>query len=182
MILAQVGLLAGVSVLVIGGLVSWVARKLVRHTGLSGLDRILGAAFGLLRAAVLVGLAVIVLQFAELDQESWWQEARLRPYAERAAAVEFNSANQPTVALAALNRSLESDRATAFAEEATRHRRVTPWTPSDRAARRDDPDRRTARNRARRPRPCRSARPSHSHAIWWWRSSRWRRGAAATVR
>jgi membrane protein required for colicin V production len=74
-----------VTVLVIGGLVSWLARKLVRHTGLSGLDRTLGAAFGLLRAAVLVGLAVIVLQFAELDQESWWQQARLRPYAERVA-------------------------------------------------------------------------------------------------
>ncbi len=75
-----------VSVLVIGGLVSWLARKLVRHSGLSGLDRTLGAGFGLLRAAVLVGLAVIVLQFAELDQELWWQEARLRPYAEQAAA------------------------------------------------------------------------------------------------
>jgi membrane protein required for colicin V production len=75
-----------VAVLVVGGLVSWLARKLIRHTGLSGLDRTLGAGFGLLRAAVLLGLVVIVLQFAELDQEAWWQEARLRPYAERAAA------------------------------------------------------------------------------------------------
>ena len=74
-----------VVVLVIGGLVSWLARKLIRHTGLSGLDRTLGAAFGALRAAVLVGLAVIVLQFAEIDQEPWWQGARLRPYAERIA-------------------------------------------------------------------------------------------------
>ena len=74
-----------VAVLVIGGLVSWLARKLVRNTGLSGLDRTLGAAFGLARAALLVGLAVIVLQFAEVDQESWWKEARLRPYAERVA-------------------------------------------------------------------------------------------------
>jgi len=74
-----------VVVLVVGGLVSWLARKLVRTTGLSGLDRTLGAAFGLARAALLVGLAVIVLQFAEVDRESWWQEARLRPYAERVA-------------------------------------------------------------------------------------------------
>ena len=74
-----------VVVLVIGGLVSWLARKLIRHTGLSGLDRTFGAAFGLLRAAVLVGLAVIVMQFAEIDQEPWWQSARLRPYAERIA-------------------------------------------------------------------------------------------------
>jgi membrane protein required for colicin V production len=75
-----------VAVLLIGGLVSWLARKLVRHTGLSGLDRTLGAGFGLLRAALLIGLAVIALQFAELDQESWWQGARLRPYAESVAA------------------------------------------------------------------------------------------------
>jgi membrane protein required for colicin V production len=75
-----------VLVLVVGGLISWLARKLISHTGLSGLDRMLGAGFGLLRAAVFVGLAVIVLEFAELDQESWWREARLRPYAERAAA------------------------------------------------------------------------------------------------
>jgi membrane protein required for colicin V production len=74
-----------VIVLVIGGLVSWVARKLIRHTGLSGLDRTLGGAFGVLRAAVLLGLAVIVLQYVEIDQEAWWQEARLRPHAERIA-------------------------------------------------------------------------------------------------
>jgi membrane protein required for colicin V production len=74
-----------VIVLVIGGLVSWVARKLVRNTGLSGLDRTLGAAFGLARAALLVGLSVIVLQFAEVDQEPWWKDARFRPYAERVA-------------------------------------------------------------------------------------------------
>lgn len=74
-----------VVVLVIGGLVSWLARKLVRHTGLRGLDRTLGAAFGLLRAGVLIGLAVMVLELLELDQELWWQEARLRPYAERVA-------------------------------------------------------------------------------------------------
>src|SRR5688500_2790271 len=74
-----------VVVLVIGGLVSWVARKLIRHTGLSGLDRTLGGAFGVLRAAVLLGLSVIVLQYVEIDQEPWWQEARLRPHAERIA-------------------------------------------------------------------------------------------------
>ena len=39
----------------------------------------------LLRAAVLLGLSVIVLQYVEIDQEPWWQEARLRPYAERIA-------------------------------------------------------------------------------------------------
>jgi membrane protein required for colicin V production len=75
-----------VAVLVLGGLISYLARKLVQHTGMSGLDRLLGGFFGLLRAAVLVGLAVIVLEFAGLDQDPWWREARLRPYAEQVAA------------------------------------------------------------------------------------------------
>jgi membrane protein required for colicin V production len=72
--------------LLVGGLISWLARKLIRHTGLSGLDRVLGAAFGFLRAVVLIGLGVIVMEFLGLQQEPWWQESRLRPYAERAAA------------------------------------------------------------------------------------------------
>jgi len=75
-----------VAVLVLGGVISYLARKLVQHTGMSGLDRLLGGFFGLLRAAVLVGLAVIVLEFAGLDQDPWWREARLRPYAEQVAA------------------------------------------------------------------------------------------------
>ncbi len=72
--------------LLVGGLISWLARKLIRHTGLSGLDRLLGAGFGVLRAVVLVGLAVIVMEFLGLQQEPWWQEARLKPYADHAAA------------------------------------------------------------------------------------------------
>jgi membrane protein required for colicin V production len=74
-----------VTVLVIGGVASWLARKFVGHTGLTGLDRALGAAFGLVRAAVFIGLGVIVIEFVELEQESWWRDARLRPYAEQAA-------------------------------------------------------------------------------------------------
>jgi membrane protein required for colicin V production len=75
-----------VAVLIVGGLLSWVARKLVRTSGLTGLDRGLGGAFGLVRAAVFLGLAVLVIQFMELDREPWWQDASLRPYAERIAA------------------------------------------------------------------------------------------------
>lgn len=75
-----------VLVIVAGGLISWVARKLIRHSGLSGLDRLFGAAFGLVRAVVIVGLAVIVLELTELSGDPWWQQARLKPYAERAAA------------------------------------------------------------------------------------------------
>jgi membrane protein required for colicin V production len=75
-----------VVVLIVGGLLSWVARKLVRTSGLSGIDRSFGGVFGLLRAGVFLGLAVLVIQFMGLAEEPWWREASLRPYAERIAA------------------------------------------------------------------------------------------------
>jgi len=70
----------------VGAVVSWLARQLIRHTGLSGVDRLLGGAFGFARGVLIVGLMVIVLDFFELDQDDWWQAARLRPYAEQVAA------------------------------------------------------------------------------------------------
>ncbi len=73
-------------VLIIGGVITWLARTLIRHSGLSGLDRLLGAAFGVVRAGVLIGLAALVLDFAGLDQDPWWRDARFKPYADRIAA------------------------------------------------------------------------------------------------
>lgn len=74
-----------VGVLIVGGLISWLLRAVVRSTGLSSTDRSLGGLFGLLRAALLVGLMTIGIQYLELDQESWWQSARLRTFSENMA-------------------------------------------------------------------------------------------------
>ena len=73
-------------VLVLGALASWVARQLIRHTGLTGVDRMLGGAFGFVRGVLIVGLLVLALDFLDLDQDGWWQSARFRPYAEQVAA------------------------------------------------------------------------------------------------
>jgi membrane protein required for colicin V production len=71
--------------LIVGALVSWLARQLIRHTGLSGVDRMLGAVFGFARGVLIVGLLVLALDFLDLDQDGWWQSARFRPYAEQVA-------------------------------------------------------------------------------------------------
>jgi len=73
-------------VLAVGALASWLARTLIKHSGLSGVDRVLGGGFGLARGALVVGLAVIVLELTGLDQDPWWQEARLKIYGDRIAA------------------------------------------------------------------------------------------------
>jgi len=72
-------------VLAIGGLVTWVLRKLVRSTGLSGSDRVLGLGFGLVRGAVVACVLVLVAGFTPLPQEAAWQQAQLVPGFERGA-------------------------------------------------------------------------------------------------
>jgi membrane protein required for colicin V production len=72
-------------VLIAGGLIGWAVRAVVHTTGLGGMDRLLGGAFGFARGVLIVGLAVIGLELAGLDQDPWWQESRLRPLANQVA-------------------------------------------------------------------------------------------------
>jgi len=79
-------LIVFVAVIISGGIVAWFLRELIRHTGLSSTDRSLGALFGLARGALIVGLTVIVMQFAGVDQDPWWQSAKLKPLSDQIAA------------------------------------------------------------------------------------------------
>jgi membrane protein required for colicin V production len=74
-----------VAVLVIGGLIAWALRALIRGTGLSSTDRSLGAVFGVGRGVLLVGLFAMLIGLAGLEQETWWSGARLRPFSEQIA-------------------------------------------------------------------------------------------------
>lgn len=74
-----------IGVLIAGGLLAWLMRALIRSTGLSGTDRSLGALFGLARGALLAGLVAIIIDLADLEDESWWAGARLRPFCEQVA-------------------------------------------------------------------------------------------------
>ena len=65
-------LLAGA---LVGTILAWIT-----HTAAG-----LGVLFGLTRAAVVIGLAVILGQTLKLDDETWWQRAQLMPYAEYVA-------------------------------------------------------------------------------------------------
>ncbi|MDX1563129.1 MAG: CvpA family protein [Gammaproteobacteria bacterium] len=74
-----------VGVLVVGGLLTWMLRALIRSSGLSSTDRSLGAVFGIARGVLLVGLLAFVVALADLETETWWSEARLRPFSEQVA-------------------------------------------------------------------------------------------------
>ena len=67
------------AVLIAGALVSFLLRKLVAGSGLSGTDRLLGMFFGLGRGLLLVLIAVLLLGFTPLPRDPWWQQSQLLP-------------------------------------------------------------------------------------------------------
>ena len=69
-------------ILAVGGLLGWGISKLVRLSILSGVDRLLGSLFGVLRGVLLVALFVIGGQFSGFDSEDWWLKSRLLPHFE----------------------------------------------------------------------------------------------------
>ena len=74
-----------VAALLLGGLATWLMGKLVKSTGLSGTDRLLGLLFGVLRGAALACVLVLLLGFTPLPRDAWWQESRLLPSFQRGA-------------------------------------------------------------------------------------------------
>jgi membrane protein required for colicin V production len=69
-------------ILSIGGLLGWGISKLVRLSVLSGLDRMLGSLFGMLRGVIVVALLVIAGQFSGFENDDWWLQSRLLPHFE----------------------------------------------------------------------------------------------------
>jgi len=74
-------------VLLLGSAVGAILGHFVRLSILSSLDRFLGLVFGLVRGAVVVGVAVIVCQVLRLEDEAWWRHSVLMPWGEDMAAV-----------------------------------------------------------------------------------------------
>jgi len=74
-----------VLVLLVGALIGAAASHFVRLSIFSGMDRLLGFAFGMLRGLLLFGLFVMLGQLMRLESEPWWQHSRLIPYGESVA-------------------------------------------------------------------------------------------------
>jgi membrane protein required for colicin V production len=74
------------SVLLVGGLLTFLVGKLVEKTGLSGTDRLLGGVFGGVRGVALVLAIILFAGLTPVPQDPWWQQSRtiqsLMPLAE----------------------------------------------------------------------------------------------------
>jgi membrane protein required for colicin V production len=69
-------LLLFIGVVFAGGLLAWLTKKLVQAVGLRPIDRTLGAAFGLLRGAVLLLALAVVVNLTPLKRAEWWTQSR----------------------------------------------------------------------------------------------------------
>ena len=66
-------------VLVLGGMLTWVIRRVVWKTGLSSTDRWLGALFGFMRGLLIVFAVVIFAGFTAIPKQPIWQQSLLLP-------------------------------------------------------------------------------------------------------
>ncbi|MEH6551150.1 MAG: CvpA family protein [Pseudomonadales bacterium] len=66
--------------LILGGLINHLIGELVKMTGLSGTDRLLGMVFGVMRGIILVlALLIMVPAIIPIDQDPWYLQSRLIP-------------------------------------------------------------------------------------------------------
>jgi membrane protein required for colicin V production len=72
-------------VLLLGAGIGATLGHFVRLSIFSGMDRLLGVLFGLLRGFVLLGVFVILGQLLRLQGEHWWRNSLLIPYGESIA-------------------------------------------------------------------------------------------------
>jgi len=64
-----------VIVLVLSALINRLASQLVKKTGLTGTDRMIGMLFGAVRGAVVVAVLVLLAGMTTMPQDPWWQES-----------------------------------------------------------------------------------------------------------
>ena len=64
-----------IAALFAGGMLAWAIKKLVEAVGLRPMDRALGAAFGLVRGAVLLLAMGVVVHMTPLRNGEWWTES-----------------------------------------------------------------------------------------------------------
>jgi len=65
-----------IAVVFAGALLAWLIKKLVESVGLRPVDRTLGAAFGLVRGAVLLLAVAVVINMSPARRADWWTESK----------------------------------------------------------------------------------------------------------
>lgn len=71
--------------LLLVSLINHLVGYLVKRTGLTGTDRMIGMLFGIARGGVVVSILVLLAGFTTLPEDPWWQQSTLIGYFEHVA-------------------------------------------------------------------------------------------------
>ncbi len=74
-----------VVVLMLTALINHLATLMLKKSGLTGTDRVLGVVFGVARGAIIVAILVLLAGLTALPKDPWWRESTLVPHFERLA-------------------------------------------------------------------------------------------------
>lgn len=74
-----------VATLAVCAMVNYLIAHIVKATGLSGTDRVLGMAFGMLRGVIILIALVYGAQLTMMPDDPWWQASKIIPYLENLA-------------------------------------------------------------------------------------------------
>lgn len=64
-----------VMVLILGGLLTYGIGLLVKSSGISGTDRVLGLVFGMTRGVFLITMVLTVLSYTSFSHSHWWHDS-----------------------------------------------------------------------------------------------------------
>jgi membrane protein required for colicin V production len=69
-----------IATLFLAGFINYLAVQVIKKTGLSGTDRMIGIFFGVARGCVVVALLVLVAGMTPVPQDPWWKDSQLMHY------------------------------------------------------------------------------------------------------
>lgn len=69
-----------ISTLFLAGFINYLAVQVIKKTGLSGTDRVVGVLFGVARGCVVVAVLVLVAGMTPMPQDAWWKQSQLMNY------------------------------------------------------------------------------------------------------
>ncbi|RMF13261.1 MAG: CvpA family protein [Gammaproteobacteria bacterium] len=69
-----------VATLILGAMLNHLISAIVKLSGISGTDRVLGMVFGAVRGVVLVVVAIALLRLTPVTEDPWWNDSLLIPH------------------------------------------------------------------------------------------------------
>jgi len=69
-----------IATLFLAGFINHLAVQVIKKTGLSGTDRMIGVFFGVARGCVVVAVLVLAAGMTPIPQDPWWNQSQLMHY------------------------------------------------------------------------------------------------------